>query len=54
MTVHLVYSDVAGEEMAQRYREELQTRARELLQRLRQPVDHFGALFDPIHCTFTE
>lgn len=54
VTVHLVYSDVAGEEMAQKYKEELRAKAKQLLDRLRQPVDHFGALFDPLHCTFTE
>lgn len=54
VTVHLVYSDVAGEDMAQKYKHELKGRAQEVLQRLRQPVDHFGALFDPIQCTFTE
>lgn len=54
VTVHLVYSDVAGEEMAQRYKDELRKRANELIKRLRQPVEHFGTLFDPLTCTFTE
>lgn len=54
VTVHLLYTDSAGEEMAQRYREELAQAGRELLAGLKRPVDHFGALFDPTHCTFTE
>ncbi|MBE7490358.1 MAG: hypothetical protein HS108_01135 [Planctomycetes bacterium] len=54
VTMHLVYSDVAGEEMAQKHKEELRGLAKDVLKQLRQPVDHFGALFDPLHCTFTE
>jgi len=54
VTVHLVYSDVAGQEMAERHKEELRAQAGKLLARLKGPVDHFGALFDPLTCTFTE
>lgn len=54
VTVHLAYSDVAGLEMAERHKEELRAQAQKLLAQLKEPVDHFGALFDPLTCTFTE
>lgn len=54
VTVHLVYSDVAGLEMAERHKEELRGQAQKLLALLKEPVDHFGTLFDPLNCTFTE
>lgn len=54
VTVHLVYSDVAGLDMAERHKQELRAEAQKLLTRLKQPVDHFGTLFDPLNCTFTE
>jgi hypothetical protein len=54
VTVHLVYTDSAGEEMAQRHRNELADVAGELIDTLKQPVDHFGSIFDPANPTFTE
>ncbi len=54
VTVHLVYTDSAGEEMAQKYRNAMKTFAQELIDMLKQPVDHFGTLFDPVNTTFTE
>lgn len=54
VTVHLVYSDAAGDEMAQQHRDELYERAMQLIENLRQPVEHFGTLFDPMTCTFTD
>jgi hypothetical protein len=54
VTVHLIYTDVAGEEMAQRHRHELAGKAAEVIAILKQPVDHFGTIFDPVNCTFTE
>lgn len=54
ITVHLVYTDVAGEEMAQKHRDEMRGAAAELIDQLKKPVDHFGALFDPTSVTFTE
>ncbi len=54
LTVHLLYTDAAGEEMAQKHREELSEAAQQIVDQLKQPVDHFGTLFDPLHDTFTE
>jgi hypothetical protein len=54
ITVHLLYTDVAGEEMAQKHREEMRRAAEDLIETLKQPVDHFGTLFDPMNPTFTE
>lgn len=54
ITVHLVYTDVAGEEMAQTHRDELHKIAEQIIEQLKKPVDHFGTLFDPLHDTFTE
>lgn len=54
VTAHLIYTDVAGEEMAQKHREEMRHAAEDLVQTLKQPVDHFGTLFDPTTATFTE
>lgn len=54
VAVHLIYTDSAGEEMAQRHRKELADVASGLIEILRQPVDHFGAIFDPANATFTE
>lgn len=54
VTVHLVYTDVAGEDSALEHREEMTEVARKLIALLREPVEHFGAIFDPLDCTFTE
>ena len=54
ITAHLVYTDVAGEEMAQKHREEMTKTAEDLVATLKKPVDHFGVLFDPIQLSFTE
>jgi hypothetical protein len=54
LTVHLIYTDVAGEEMAQKHREQLRQGAIDLIETLKQPVDHFGALYDPTTASFTE
>lgn len=54
VAVHLVYTDIAGEEMAHKHKEELRKVAEMLMETLRQPVDHFGAIFDPANATFTE
>jgi hypothetical protein len=54
VTVHLMYTDVAGEEMAQHHRSELTEKARDLVEELKKPVDHFGTIFDPMNATFTE
>ena len=54
VTVHLIYTDAAGEESATQHREELTRAAGELIATLKEPVDHFGAIYDPITCTFTE
>ena len=54
ITVHLVYTDVAGEEMAQKHRDEMRRAGEDLIETLKQPVDHFGTLFDPMNPTFTE
>lgn len=54
VTAHLIYTDVAGEEMAQKHRDEMRSGAVDLIETLKQPVDHFGTLFDPTTATFTE
>jgi hypothetical protein len=54
VTAHLIYSDVAGEEMAQKHRNEMRRASEELIETLKQPVDHFGTLFDPLNPVFTE
>ncbi|MCA8919045.1 MAG: hypothetical protein KDB32_08195 [Planctomycetes bacterium] len=54
VTAHLIYTNVAGEEMAQKHREEMRRAAEELIETLKSPVDHFGTLFDPTSVTFTE
>jgi hypothetical protein len=54
LTVHLIYTDMAGEEMAQKHRDEMRKAAAELIETLKQPVDHFGALYDPTTASFTE
>lgn len=54
VTVHLAYTDSAGEDMAQKHREGMKLFAAELIEMLKQPVDHFGTLFDPVNTTFTE
>ncbi|MCA8914995.1 MAG: hypothetical protein KDB90_06250 [Planctomycetes bacterium] len=54
VTSHLIYTDVAGEEMAQKHRDEMRHAAEALIETLKQPVDHFGKLFDPANSTFTE
>jgi hypothetical protein len=54
VTVHLIYTDVAGEDMAQKHRKELVGVANDLIETLKQPVDHFGAIFGPANATFTE
>lgn len=54
VTAHLIYTDVAGEEMAQKHRDEMRHGAEELIETLKRPVDHFGTLFDPTSVTFTE
>jgi hypothetical protein len=54
LTVHLIYTDVAGEEMAQRHRDEMRRIGQQLIDTLKQPVDHFGALYDPTTASFTE
>ena len=54
VTAHLIYTDVAGEEMAQKHRDEMRHAAEDLVETLKQPVDHFGTLFDPTSLTFTE
>lgn len=54
VTVHLVYTDSAGEQMAQKHKDEMTRVATDLLETLKQPVDHFGTIFDPANATFTE
>jgi hypothetical protein len=54
LTVHLIYTDVAGEEMAQKHRDEMRQAGAALIETLKQPVDHFGALYDPTTASFTE
>jgi hypothetical protein len=54
LTVHLIYTDVAGEEMAQKHRDEMRKASGDLIETLKQPVDHFGALYDPTTASFTE
>ncbi|MCC6574626.1 MAG: hypothetical protein IT462_12655 [Planctomycetes bacterium] len=54
VAMHLIYTDIAGEEMAQQHRDEMRLTAQEIIRTLKAPVDHFGTLFDPTHCTFTE
>jgi hypothetical protein len=54
VTVHLIYTDVAGEEMARHHREEMASHAEALLEKLKTPVDHFGMIYDPVNATFTE
>ena len=54
LTVHLIYTDMAGEEMAQKHRDEMRKAGQGLIETLKQPVDHFGALYDPTTASFTE
>lgn len=54
VTVNLVYTDAAGEDGANEHRESLTEVARELVEALKTPVDHFGAMFDPATSSFTE
>lgn len=54
ITAHLAYTDVAGEEMAEKHREEMTQIAEGLVAVLKRPVDHFGVLFDPLQLNFTE
>lgn len=54
ITAHLAYTDVAGEDMAQKHRDEMTKIAEDLVATLKKPVDHFGVLFDPIQLSFTE
>jgi hypothetical protein len=54
LTVHLLYTDVAGEEMATQHRDELHEIAKQVIEQLKKPIDHFGTLFDPMTDTFTE
>ncbi|KAA0211630.1 hypothetical protein EDM80_10940 [bacterium] len=54
VALYIVYTDVAGQEAAESHREELRLAAEKIVEVLRMPVDHFGALFDPVHATFTE
>jgi hypothetical protein len=54
VTVHLIYTDMAGEEMALAHRDRMVAIAQDLLETLKQPTDHFGMLYDPVTCSFTE
>ncbi len=54
VSLHVVYTDIADQEAAEGHRAELKTQAEKIVDRLHLPVDHFGALFDPVHATFTE
>ncbi len=54
VALHVVYTDTAGQDAAESHRDELKKLGEEVLDILHLPVDHFGALFDPVHQTFTE
>jgi hypothetical protein len=40
--------------MAQKHRAELRGVATDMIETLKQPVDHFGTIFDPANAVFTE
>ena len=54
VVLHVVYTDTAGQDAAESHRDELKQQAEDIVDTLHLPVDHFGALFDPVHQTFTE